>query len=310
MSSAVAWCPSLFRRTLSLVLGLVTAIGAAGLDPDLEPLRIALLDGGADVEVVSWDDDVEWERYDAIILRSTWDYADRIAEFRAWLDAVIRQTRIVNPVPAVAWSIDKHYLNDLARDGVAVAPMTFVEVGDVVPSVDPAAEVFVVKPAVGAGSNRARRCMPNEVADHVLTLHGEGHAAIVQPYLDMIDEHGETALVYLGDGGDLVYDHAFSKGAILVSTDVELEGGLFAKEEIGGRTASEAERSLAEDVLSCPSVRAFGPLAYARVDMAPTENGPVLLELELVEPSLYFQSSAGSDVRAARAWLRYIATTA
>ena len=188
--------------------------------------------------------------------------------------------------------------------------MTFVEIGDVVPDVDPAIEVFVVKPAVGAGSNGARRCLPNEVADHVLELHGAGHAAIVQPYFDMIDEHGETALVYLGDGGDLVYDHAFSKGAILMSTDVELEGGFFAKEEIGGRTASEAERSLAEAALSCPSVRVLGPLAYARVDVVPTANGPVLLELELVEPSLYFRSSAGSDGRAARAWLRYIATTA
>lgn len=307
----MVWCPSSFRRTLDPVLGLVTAIGAAKLDPDLEPLRIALLDDGADVEVVSWDDDgAEWARYDAIILRSTWDYADRIDEFRTWLDAVVQQTRIVNPVSAVAWSIDKHYLDDLARDGVAIAPMIFVEIGDVVPDVNPAVEVFVVKPAVGAGSNGARRCMPNEVADHVLALHGEGHAAIVQPYLNMIDEHGETALVYLGDGGDLFYDHAFSKGAILMSTDVELESGFFAKEEIGGRTASDAERSLAEAVLSCPSVRALGPLAYARVDVVPTANGPVLLELELVEPSLYFRSSAGSDMRAARAWLRYVATTA
>ena len=96
----MVWCPSSFRRTLAPVLGLVTAIGAAGLDPDLEPLRIALLDGGADVEVVSWDDDdVEWARYDAIILRSTWDYADRIDEFRTWLDAVVQQTRIVNRSP-------------------------------------------------------------------------------------------------------------------------------------------------------------------------------------------------------------------
>jgi O-ureido-D-serine cyclo-ligase len=298
-------------HTLLPVIGLVTATGAAGLDPDLEPLRIALLENGADVEVVSWDDDeVEWAHFEAIILRSTWDYADRIVEFRAWLDVVDQQTRIVNPFSAVAWSIDKHYLNDLAREGVAVAPMTFVEVGDVVPSFDPSVEVFVVKPAVGAGSNGGRRCTPNEVADHVLMLHGMGYAAIVQPYLEMIDTHGETALVYLGNGGDLVYDHAFRKSAILVSTDVEMEGGVFAKEEISDRTASDVERSLAETALSCRSVRALGPLAYARVDVVPTRNGPVLLELELVEPSLYFQSAAGSEVRAAQAWLRYVATTA
>ncbi len=292
------------------MLALVTAIGATGLDPDLEPLRTALSDDGVDVEVANWDDDtIDWSRFEAIILRSTWDYADRIVEFRKWLAAVVDQTRIVNPIGAVRWSIDKHYLSDLARDGVAVAPTTFVEVGTAVPDLDTAVDVYVAKPAVGAGSNGARRCTSTEVAEHVAALHGEGHAAMVQPYLDMIDEHSETALVYLGDGGDLVYDHAFSKGAILTSTEVEQDGDFFAKEEIGARTPSEAERALADAVLDCPSVRALGPLAYARVDVVPTPDGPVLLELELVEPSLYFDSSPGSAVRAARAWQRYLSAT-
>lgn len=292
------------------MLALVTAIGATGLDPDLEPLRRALSDDGVEVKVVSWDDvDVDWPQFDAIILRSTWDYADRIAEFRSWLDVVARQTRVVNPISAVRWSIDKHYLQDLEQDGVAVVPTTFVEVGRSVPVLEGGGDVFVVKPAVGAGSNGARRCRSTEVADHVALLHGEGHAAMVQPYLDMIDEHAETALVYVGDGGDLVFDHAFKKGAILTSTEVEQEGDFFAKEEIGGRTASPAEQALAQAVLRCRSVRSLGPLAYARVDVVPTAHGPVLLELELVEPSLYFHLSAGSEVRAARAWQRYLAGT-
>jgi hypothetical protein len=293
------------------MLALVTAIGAAGLDSDLEPLRVALSDDGVDVEVVSWDDDtIDWRRFDAILLRSTWDYADRIVEFRTWLDAVVEQTRLVNPIDAVLWSIDKHYLGDLAREGVPVAPTTFVEVGEVVPDLDATVDVFVVKPTVGAGSNGACRCAPDEVASHVEVLHRGGHAAMVQPYLDMIDEHAETALVYLGEGGELSYDHAFSKGAILTSADIEQESGFFAKEEIDARTASVVERALADVVLRSPSVRALGPLAYARVDLVPTPTGPVLLELELVEPSLYFHSSPGSEVRAARAWLRYLATTA
>ena len=292
------------------MLALVTAIGATGLDPDLEPLRRALSDDGVEVKVVSWDDvDVDWPQFDAIILRSTWDYADRIAEFRSWLDVVARQTRVVNPISAVRWSIDKHYLQDLEQDGVAVVPTTFVEVGCSVPVLEEGVDVFVVKPAVGAGSNGARRCRSTEVADHVALLHGEGHAAMVQPYLDMIDKHAETALVYVGDGGDLVFDHAFKKGAILTSTEVEQEGDFFAKEEIGGRTASPAEQALAQAVLRCRSVRSLGPLAYARVDVVPTAHGPVLLELELVEPSLYFHLSAGSEVRAARAWQRYLAGT-
>ena len=292
------------------MLALVTALGATGLDPDLEPLRVALRDDGVDVEVANWDDaSVDWRRFDAIILRSTWDYADRIVEFRAWLDHVEGQTRIVNPIAAVRWSIDKHYLDDLDRDGVSVAPTRFIEVGDEVGGMDPDVDVFVVKPAIGAGSNGARRCTPDEVAGHVAVLHSEGHAAMVQPYLDLIDEHAETALVYLGEGGELAFDHAFSKGAILTTTVVEQDGDFFAKEEINGRAASDAERALADAVLESPSVRGLGPLAYARVDLVPTASGPVVLELELVEPSLYFHSSPGSAARAARAWQRYLAVT-
>lgn len=296
------------------MLALVTAIGAAGLDSDLEPVRSALSAIGVDVAVASWDDDaVDWARFDAIVLRSTWDYADRIVEFRSWLDTVSTMTRVVNPLPAVAWNLDKHYLLDLARDGVAVVPTTFVEVGDVVPDFgspdEQSSSVFVVKPAVGAGSNGARRCSADEIADHVAVLHEQGHAAMVQPYLDMIDEQSETSLVYIGDGERLVYDHAFSKAAILTSTDVEQEGDFFAKEQIGERDASDAERSLAAGVLSSPSVQALGPIAYARVDVVPTADGPVLLELELIEPSLYFAASPGSADRTAVAWKQYLAAT-
>jgi hypothetical protein len=294
------------------MLALVTALGATGLDPDLEPLCVALRADGIEVEVASWDDPlVAWGRFDAIFLRSTWDYADRIVEFRAWLDAVAGQTRIVNSIGAVLWSIDKHYLAELGRDGVAVAPTTFVEVGERVPDLDPDVGVFVVKPAVGAGSNGARRCTPDHVSDHVAALHRQGHAAMVQPYLDMIDEESETALVYLGEGGELAYDHAFSKGAILTAAakPVGQDDHFVTDEVIGDRTATDAERAVADAVLNSPSVRALGPLAYARIDLVPTPTGPVVLELELVEPSLYFHSSPGSDVRAARAWQRYLVAT-
>jgi len=308
------------NRTLPVMLALVTALAADGLDPDLEPARSALRAAGAEVEIVSWDDlTVDWKRFDATILRSTWDYADRIDEFRAWLDSTAEATRLVNSIDAIRWNIDKHYLAELAADGVPIVPTTFIEaavkaggVADVVDrllaDLDPSIEVFVVKPAIGAGSNGARRCTPDEVAAHVEVLHSAGLDAMVQPYVDMIDDLAETSLVYLGDGTSLFYDHAFSKQAILRSTDVAREGDLMAKEEIADRVASDAEQVLADAVLASSPVRALGPLAYARVDVVPTATGPVLMELELVEPSLYFASSAGSADRAARAWLHFVGT--
>ena len=290
------------------MLALVTALAADGLDPDLEPVRSALAADGVDVEVVSWDDRlIDWGRFDAAILRSTWDYAERIDEFRGWLDVVVQRTRLVNPIGAVRWNLDKHYLLDLAEEGIAIVPTTFVELNAPLPELDPAVDVFVVKPAIGAGSIGARRCVRAEVAEHVDLLHGAGFVAMVQPYVDMIDVAAETSLVYLGDGTRMVYDHAFSKQAILTSTDVEQNGGLMAKEEIGVREGSAAERALGDAIVSSALVRSFGPLAYARVDVVPTPTGPVLMELELIEPSLCFNWSPGSAERAARAWQSFLA---
>ena len=290
------------------MLALVTALAAAGLDPDLEPVRSALAADGVAVEVVSWDDDsVDWGRFDAAILRSTWDYAARIEEFRPWLDLVARRTRLVNPIGAVHWNLDKHYLLDLAAVGIDIVPTTFVELGAPLPDLDPGVDVFVVKPAIGAGSKGARRCTPTEVTAHVEVLHGSGLVAMVQPYVDMIDSVAETSLVYLAGGSQMIYDHAFSKQAILTSTEVEQNGGLMAKEEIGVREGSAAERMLGDAIVSSPLVRSFGPLAYARVDVVPTPTGPVLMELELIEPSLCFNWSPGSAERAARAWQSFLA---
>jgi hypothetical protein len=146
------------------------------------------------------------------------------------------------------------------RSSCARRPTTFVEVGDTVPDLGPTVEVFVVKPAVGAGSNGTCRCAPDEVAGHVAVLPREGHAVVVTPYLELIDEHAETALVYFGEGRELTYDHAFGKGGILTSADIEQEGDFFAKEEINGRLASDAERALADAVLRSASVRAVALL--------------------------------------------------
>jgi glutathione synthase/RimK-type ligase-like ATP-grasp enzyme len=292
------------------MIALVTAAAAAGLDSDLEPLRRAFVDRKVSVEVADWDDaSVDWGRFDAVLLRSTWDYVDRFDEFVVWLDRIESQTRVVNGRRAIDWNIDKHYLAELAAVFVPIVPTTFVEVGDTAAGLDAERAVWVVKPTIGASSSGAKRCTRAEVDTHIAELHALGRAAMVQPYLDMIDAESETSLIFINDGAGLRYDHAFSKAAILKAVKVEPNGRLVVKEEIGPREATDEQIELAERVLASSPVHAVGPLAYARVDVVPTSAGPVLMELELIEPSLYFSVSDGSADRAAASWQRFLAST-
>jgi hypothetical protein len=280
------------------VLGLVTAEVAAALDPDLLPLAVALRGrlGDNEVHIVSWDDSaVDWSAFDAVIIRSTWDYTDRLDEFLAWVDRAAAVTTLVNDADVVRWSSDKRYLADLAREGIRITPTIFVAPGDPAPQVR---GVHVVKPTVGAGSSGARRCDPHEVADHVAVLHAEGRTAMVQPYLDLLDDRGETCHCFVldADGVTLELSHAFRKGAILMTTDVELEGDLFATEDISPRVPSAAELKLATDALSTDVVRNLGDVFFARVDVAPfqDESGRetfIVMELELIEPSFYYATN-------------------
>lgn len=280
------------------MLGLVTAEVAAALDPDLLPLDVAMRArlGDDRVRIVAWDDPaIDWSVFDAVIIRSTWDYTDRLPEFLDWVTRVDPVTALINGADVVRWSTDKRYLADLAGEGIAITPTVFVAPGESPPDV---IGLHVVKPTVGAGSSGARRCEPGEVAAHVALLHSEGRTAMVQPYLDRLDECGETAHCFVAGpdtNGGLQLSHAFRKGAILTTTDVEQEGDLFAKEQIDPRSPTDAELNLAQRALDTDVVRGLGPIMFARVDIAPFRSGDgvdshVVMELELIEPSFYFET--------------------
>jgi hypothetical protein len=98
-------------------LALVTAAAARDLDDDLPPLEAALRAlPGLRTCIVNWDDgDVDWSAFDLALLRSTWDYSQRLPEFLAWAARVSAATTLLNPLPVVRWNTDKHYLRDLTR---------------------------------------------------------------------------------------------------------------------------------------------------------------------------------------------------
>ncbi|MFY2763662.1 hypothetical protein ACOQFR_06380, partial [Arenimonas sp. MALMAid1274] len=143
-------------------LALATAIAAYALDEDLDPLLAACRDAGIDATVVAWDDiTVSWARFDAVLLRSTWDYVDRLPEFLAWCERTAGVTRLWNGPDVVRWNTDKRYLGELAARGVPVIESHYLAPGDD-PASLPDLEEFVVKPTVGAGSRDAQRYLRSE----------------------------------------------------------------------------------------------------------------------------------------------------
>jgi len=282
---------------MSSRVALATAREVADLDAEGQLLAAELRERGAQVSAAIWDDEgVDWSGFDLVVVRSTWDYATRIAEFLAWAERVSSTTRIENSLPLLRWTTDKHYLLDLERAGVPVVPSVFVEPGQD-DTHDLLGVEHVAKPAVSAGSKDTLRLGPEErerSRRHVAALLGQGRSVLVQPYLSQVDDTGETAVVFLD--GD--FSHAARKGALL-RPGADLVDGLFAEEEIGPRDASPAERSAADAAMA--ALPLDDPPLYARVDLLPTPDGPVVLELELAEPSLFLEHVPGSAERLADA---------
>ncbi len=287
-------------------IALVTAVAARGVDEDMPSLESALREAGADVTIAEWDLPHDWSRFDAALLRSTWDYPQRLAEFICWAESVSEVTRLLNPLPLVKWSSDKHYLADLQAKQVPTVLTRFIEPGGEAQariaelSSQPDVEEFVVKPAVGAGSRDAQRFGRDEQQDavrHAERMLGEKRSVLLQPYLDRVDEHGETALVYF----EGEFSHAIRKGPLLKRKEGPTTE-LFAKESITARVPDAEELQVGARALRALP---FATPLYARVDLIRDRRGePVVLELELIEPSLFFPFAQGSAERFAAAILR------
>lgn len=287
-------------------VALVSARVARALDEDLPPLLTAFSAAGAHAEITDWDDPhIEWRRFDVALLRSTWDYTGRLPEFLAWVERAAACTRLLNPAPVVRWNADKHYLRELASAGLPVVASSFAQA-----AADPARVLseflarescaeFVVKPAVGAGSRDTRRharaATPAALA-HMRGLLEAQRSVLLQPYLPAVETSGETALIFIAGR----FSHAIRKGALLPS-GAPATRALFAPEQITAREPQADEMDVARRVLAALP---FGVLPYARVDLIRDDtHAPCLLELELIEPSLFFTHAPECAPRLAAAAL-------
>ncbi|KFU80151.1 hypothetical protein SAMN04489729_1978 [Amycolatopsis lurida] len=261
-------------------------------DGDEHAVPEALADLGFKTRWAAWDGTtVDFGAADIVVLRATWDYAERRDEFLSWTESV---PSLANSADVVRWNTDKSYLAELGDAGVAVVPTTLIAPDDKAPRW-PKGE-FVLKPAVGAGSRGAGRFTAGDAAAaHLSGLQADGNTVLLQPYQSSVDSEGEIALVYFGG----VYSHAFSKAAML-GRELD-ESGLYVTEKLAPVQPAAGFRALAEDALDATAallgiLRA--ELLYARVDLVAGPDGrPLLLELELVEPSLGFRQTD-----AAAAW--------
>ena len=289
-------------------VALATAHGAWEQDEDAPVLVGALDTIGVAATAAVWNDaSVDWAVFDLVVVRSTWDYTDHREQFVEWAERVESLTRLANCSSVLRWNTDKSYLGELSEAGLAVVPTTFLRAG-----ADPERDPFtvlgtgtdlVVKPTVSAGSKDTARYRPDQrvaASDHVAQLLDHRRDVMLQPYLDTVDESGETGMVFLGGK----FSHAFRKGPLLLDGPADVDG-LFAVEQIDPRTATTAELDLAHRALAeVSSLTGVDDLLYARVDVLVGPGGePLLLEVELTEPSWFLEQSEGAPARAAAAIL-------
>lgn len=280
-------------------VALVTCGQLPALDDDDRLVIPPLATRGITVASAVWADPaVDWAGMDLAVIRSTWDYPRRRREFLQWARRI---PRLANPADVVAWNTDKRYLSALARAGLPVIPTSWL-IPDK-PRWRPAPEgEWVVKPAVGAGSLDAGRYRLDNAAQyelavaHVERLTTSGRVAMVQPYLPAVEGHGETAVMYIGGR----FSHAIRKGPMLSGPEA-LVDGLYKPEDVTPRVPTEAERALADRAIAAVPGGAER-LLYGRVDLIPDQDGsPLLIELELTEPSLFLGHGPGAPDRLADA---------
>lgn len=270
-----------------LQVALATAAQLPDLDEDGAALLEALDAEGVQAAPVVWDSGADWAAYDLVVVRSTWDYDRRREQFLAWAASV---PRLANPADVLAWNTDKTYLQALASAGVPVVETTWLVPGDVF---TPPAGPYVVKPTVSAGArDTAAYDGGADATAHVQRLLAAGRPVMVQPYLPQVDVLGETSVLCFE--GEM--SHAASKSALL-------QVGAGVRNDIDSRAfVTPAEPSRAQVDLAKAALAVVGqPLLYARVDLVPGPDGPLLLELELTEPSLFLRHAEGATARFAAA---------
>ena len=241
---------------------------------------------GLDIERRVWSDaGVDWKKYDVAVLKSPWDYHQHIDNFYVWLDALkLMEVQLLNPVEMVKWNSDKHYLKDIYNSGMRVVPSLFLERGsgaDLLPLFDQLqTERLILKPCVSAGAKNIITVGRDEInekqAGVALLLQDESYVA--QPFM---------AEIFAGEWSFIFFNGKFSHCIL----NMPGEGDFRVQHYHGGSTkaATTDQRHLES---AAAYVHAFGKGAlYTRVDGIIRDDEFYLMELELIEPYLYLDTT-------------------
>jgi glutathione synthase/RimK-type ligase-like ATP-grasp enzyme len=259
------------------------AYGQAGLESGDGLLADALTNRDVKTRLAAWDDPtIEWDAIVACVLRSTWDYPERLNEFTRWMDAVSEKTLLLNDADLVRWNIHKRYLIDLERAGIPVVPTVHVERGGVLdlPRLQGGlgSDGLVIKPAVGAGSFGVTRVSPDDPESIAVagSLVRAGDV-IVQPYVPSIETEGETSTILVAG----TISHAVVK--------TPAPGEYRVQPHHGGRSDSREVGTDLRDLWDRLAPVLPGKPMYGRIDTVTIDGKPHVMELELIEPSLFLR---------------------
>ena len=272
------------------------------LTEDDELFARALERRGARVRGMPWDDKaMAWSTANAVVIRSTWDYHHRLAEYLAWVERVSAATTLNNDARVVKWNSHKTYLGELAREGVPVIHTVFASAGADL-DLEAVARTHgwhdvVVKPAVSNNAHETRRFPAGgrgEAQAHLDRLLPV-RDVMIQPHLAELAEQGELSLLFARGR----FTHAVRRRSALV------DGHVMPKS--AAAEAPPAAHRCAERVLAAAqALTGVSPddYLYARVDLAPSGADFLLLELELIEPSLFLHHAPAAAEQYADALLR------
>jgi glutathione synthase/RimK-type ligase-like ATP-grasp enzyme len=268
---------------------LVTASSMPKPDPESHRLVTALQQRGVRSQLLAWDAAFDWSSADLVVVRSAWDYFERLDEFLSWADAVESVTRLVNPSAVLRWNTHKRYLTELIERRVPTVPTVVVAKASAppaLPTLFPESLELVVKPAVSIGAIGAMRAAADDagLAAHLAHLALSGDV-LVQPFVSSVLDRGETSLLFAGR--DL--SHSVRKVPLAGEYRVQdHHGGSVHRHQATSREIAVARAALAVAPAHC---------TYARVDLVDTADGPVVMELELVEPALFLNDDPSAPDR-------------
>lgn len=272
-------------------VALLTCQNLSGYVSDDQLLVQALNSLAIEVEVISWDASVNWKKFDLAVVRTTWDYTEKFQAFFATLEEIHAQCRLMNPLRVLQWNGNKTYLLDLEQRGVKLIPSVLWQSNESIHSLKDKVQSFgqqlLVKPTIGATS-RGVEVFPVDKLGDVMKSRPTG-TYLIQPFLSEIHQ-GELSLVFIGDK----FSHGVQK--------IPKLGDFRVQDEFGGTilpyTPETDEIKVAHEVLSRATNQ---PLLYGRVDLVKVKGELLLMELELIEPALYFRTDRNSSLRMAKA---------